>query len=157
MATSITEGSLLSTGTVRPGEEIMKISPVGPVQYCDVPAPSVAGPVAQLDGPAGPPVPASVTTRPALVSARCLGALSPPSTTVSWIPAGVALATAGTAAVPARAAASTATVAVAIRRIMVPFARDVLTGNWRATAHLTNPQSGSFRSRDPDEPEASGR
>src|SRR5271169_6426493 len=123
MASSITEGSLLSTGMIWPGEEIVKIAPVWPVQYCDVPAPSVDGPVAQLDGPAGPPVPASVTTRPARVITRCLGALSPPCTTVSWILAGVvALATAGMAAVPARDAASTA--AVAIRRIMVPFARD---------------------------------
>ena len=39
---------------------------------------------------------------------------------------------------PARDAASTATVAVAIRRIMVPFARDLLTVNCRATAHLAN-------------------
>src|SRR5580704_50764 len=132
MASSITEGSLLSTGMVWPREEIAKISPVGPVQYCDVPGPSVDGPVAQLDVPTGPPVPASVTTRPARVSTRCLGALSPPCTTVSRILAGVALATAGTAAVPARDAASTATVAVAIRRIMVPFG-------------------------DSDEPEASGR
>src|SRR5580692_7283475 len=119
MASSITEGSLLSTGIIWPREEIVKIAPVGPVQYCDVPAPSVAGPVAQLDVPAGPPVPASVTTRPASVIRRCLGALSPPCTTVSWILAGMALATAGTAAVPARDAASTATAAVAIRRIMV--------------------------------------
>jgi hypothetical protein len=123
------------------------------VQYGDVPAPSVAGPVAQFDVPTGPPVPASVTTRPARVSTRCLGALSPPSTTVSWTPAGVALATAGTAAVLARDAARTATAAVAIRRIMVPFARDVLTVNWRATAHLTNPElanvDGRVHDRDP--------
>src|SRR5580704_16445611 len=127
MFSSITEGSLVSTGTVRPREGMAKIAPVWPVQYCVVPAPSVEGPVAQLDVPAGPPVPASVTTRPALVSTRCRGALSPPCTTVSWILPGVAaLATAGTAAVPARDAARTATAAVAIRRIMVPFARDLL-------------------------------
>jgi hypothetical protein len=105
--------------------------------------------------------------------------LSPPCTTVSRILAGVALATAGTAAVPARDAASTATAAVAIRRIMVPFARDLLTVNWRATVvdeqerrvlrrdqmvgervALRGPghESGSFsRSRGFDEPEASGR
>jgi hypothetical protein len=40
--------------------------------------------------------------------------------------------------VPARDAASIATVAVAIRRIMVPFARDLLTVSCRATAHLAN-------------------
>src|SRR5579863_3762708 len=113
MASSITEGRLLSTGMVWPGEEIAKISPVGPVQYCDVPGPSVAGPVAQLEMPAGPPVPASVTTRPARVSTTCLGALSPPCITVSWTPAGVASATAGpatagTATVPARDATTTA-------------------------------------------------
>src|ERR1700751_3371086 len=124
MDSSITEGSLLSTGTGGPREEIAKLSPVGPVQYCDVPAPSVAGPVAQLDVPTGPPVPASVTTRPARVSTRCLGALRPPCTTVSWILAGVALATAGTAAVAASEAASTATAANAICRIVVPFACD---------------------------------
>src|ERR1700732_3313021 len=140
MATSITEGSSLSTGMIGPREEIVKISPVEPVQYGDVPGPSVAGPVAQLDVPTGPPVPASVTTRPARVSTRCLGALSPLCITVSWILAGVALATAGTAAVPARDAASTATAAVAIRRIMVPFASDLLTVNCRTTVHLTNPE-----------------
>src|ERR1700677_490161 len=96
------------------------MAPVGPVQYCVVSAPSVDGPVAQLDAPTGPPAPASVTTRPARVSTRCLGALSPPCITVSWILAGVAPATAGTAAaVPARDTASTAAAAVAIRRIMV--------------------------------------
>src|ERR1700683_206641 len=66
MFSSITEGSLVSTGMTRPREERSKISPVWPVQYGVVPAPSVEGPVAQLDGPAGPPVPASVTIRPAL-------------------------------------------------------------------------------------------
>src|SRR5260370_3901518 len=105
MASSITEGSVPSTGTSWPPGEIVKISPVGPVQYCDVPGPSVDGPVAQLDAPAGPPVPASVTTRPARLTTRCLGALSPPCTTVSRIPGGVAPAQAGTA--PARDAAST--------------------------------------------------
>src|SRR5579864_2391513 len=146
MASSITEGRLLSTGMVWPGEEIAKISPVGPVQYCDVPGPSVAGPVAQLEMPAGPPVPASDTTRPARVSTTCLGALSPPCITVSWIPAGVASATAGTTTVPARDATTTAA-AAAIRRIMVPFARDLLTVNRRATAHLTNPEPAKVNDR----------
>src|SRR5260370_27198830 len=124
MASSITEGSAPSTGTSWPPGDIVKTSPVEPVQYCDVPGPSVAAPTAQLDAPAGPPVPASVTTRPARVSTRCLGALSLPCTTVSWIPAGVAPATAGTAPAPARDAASTTTTAaVAICRIVVPFAR----------------------------------
>src|SRR5580693_1112761 len=122
MFSSITDGSLVRTGKLRPLAGMVKIAPVWPVQYGVVPAPSVEGPVAQLDVPTGPPVPASVTTRPALVSTRCLGALSPPCTTVSWIPAGVALATAEMAAVPASEAASTATAAVAVRRIMVPFA-----------------------------------
>src|SRR4029077_20761228 len=85
MDSSITEGSLLSTGTAWPREEIAKISPVGPVQYCDVPAPSVAGPVAQLDVTPGPPGPASVTTRPVSVSTMCLGVLSPLQMTVSLI------------------------------------------------------------------------
>jgi len=50
---------------IRPREEIVKIAPVWPVQYCVVPAVSVDGPVAQFEVPTGPPVPASVTTRPA--------------------------------------------------------------------------------------------
>src|SRR5260370_42490210 len=111
MASSITEGRLLSTGMIWPREEIVEISPVGPVQYCDVPAPSVDGPVAQLDVPIGPPVPASVTTSPALVSTRCLGALSPPCTTVSWILAAVALATPGPPALPPSDPATTPTAA----------------------------------------------
>src|ERR1700722_8649542 len=88
MFSSITEGRLLSPGMIRPPEEIVKTAPVWPVQYGVVPAVSVDGPVAQFDAPTGPPVPASVTTRPALVVTRCLGALSPPSTTVSWMLAG---------------------------------------------------------------------
>jgi hypothetical protein len=59
------------------------------------------------------------------------------------MPAGVALATAGSATVPAKDAASTATAAVAIRRIVVPFARDLLIVNCRATGHLTNPEPAS--------------
>src|ERR1700751_1131800 len=153
MDSSITEGSLLSTGTGGPREEIAKISPVRPVQYCDVPAPSVPGPVAQLDVPTGPPVPASVTTRPARVSTRCLGALSPPCTTVSWMPAVVASATAGTAAVPASAASITAA-AVAVRRILVPFAPDFHTVTCYATAHPTNSEpanvDGRVHDRDPE-------
>src|ERR1700679_3897256 len=106
---------------VRPRAEIAKISPVARVQNCDVPAPSVAGPVAQLDEPAGPPVPASVTMSPAGDSTRCLGVLSPLCITASCTPAGTALATAAPADVLSHAA-STATAVVAVLRIMVPFA-----------------------------------
>src|ERR1700749_38853 len=106
MDSSITEGSLLSTGTAWPRGEIGKISPVGLVQYCDVPAPSVAGPVAQFDEPAGPPVPASVTTRPVGESTRCLGVLSSFRMTVSCTPAGVVLATAPPASTPSEAAST---------------------------------------------------
>src|ERR1700690_641558 len=125
MFSSITDGSLVRTGKTRPFAGMVTIVPVWPVQYGVVPAPSVEGPAARLDVPAGPPVPASVTTRPALVSTRCLGALSPVCITVSVMPAGVAAsAAAGTAAVPARDAARTAPAAPtapAIRRIMDPF------------------------------------
>src|SRR6202789_3699931 len=117
MFSSITDGSLVTTGKTRPFAGMVTIVPVWPVQYCVVPAVSVEGPVAQFDVPAGPPVPASVTTRPAPVSTRCLGAFSPPATTVSRIFAAAAVATPGTAAVHARDAASAATAAVAIRRI----------------------------------------
>src|SRR5579859_3436475 len=51
--TSTTEASLVRTGTTLPLEGIQTISPVMPEQYCVVPAPSVDGPVAQLDLPTG--------------------------------------------------------------------------------------------------------
>jgi hypothetical protein len=57
MFSSITEGRLLSTGMIRPREEMVKTAPVWPVQYGVVPAPSVDGPVAQFEVPTGPPVP----------------------------------------------------------------------------------------------------
>src|SRR5208282_4378848 len=117
MASSVTEGSSVRTGMTWPWGEILKMAPVELVQNRDVPAPSVAAPVAQLDAPTGLTAPDSVTTRPVQVRTRCLGALSPPRTTVTLTLAGVALATAGMARVPARDAASTVTAAFAFRRI----------------------------------------